>query len=175
MRLKTVKEMTTGFQEFPKMAAVDRSIISLTNGGYAICSEEDFAILSAMKWFHVFDGNAIYAATSSSGGRMLKMHSAVIGGPGADHINGDGLDNRRCNLRYATNSQNQMNRSKFAEAHSRHKGVTWNIRDLRWTARIQANGGRINLGSFRNEVDAALAYNTAAVNYFGTFARANVL
>lgn len=163
------------FREFPKMARLSRSILPLTNGGYALCSEDDFDALSKHKWFHVMDGNQIYAARSGSSGKLIRMHSEVVGYLGADHKNGDGLDNRRCNLRAATVQQNQMNRGKFTAAYSTFKGVTWHKRDRRWISRIKVNGIRIQLGSFVNEIDAAKAYNNAAKNHFGEFARVNQL
>lgn len=147
----------------------------MTNGGLTLCDEADFDSLSRSTWFHVSDRNQVYAARFIGRSRIERMHTVLLGEKGIDHINGNGLDNRRFNLRVASNSQNQMNRGKFAEAHSAFKGVTWHKRDRRWTARIKVNGRRIYLGSFKNERDAAHAYNLAAVSNFGAFARINLL
>lgn len=169
---KHIKNMTPQFTPFPKMADIDRSLIPLTNGGCAMCSEDDFDELSRYSWFHVIDRNQEYAARLD-GKRLVRMHNDVLGGKFIDHKNGDGLDNRLENLRFATNAQNQMNRGKFAKAYSRHKGVSWHIRDKRWVSKIKANGKQINLGNFLTEDAAAKAYDEAALLYFGDFARIN--
>lgn len=161
------------FISFPKMPRLSQSVIVLTNGGFSFCSEEDFDRLSKFNWFHVFDGNQVYAMRDNNQKGLIRMHAEVMGGIGIDHINGDGLDNRRSNLRFATNSQNQMNRGKFSVGYSKFKGVSWHKRDHRWVAKIMADGRRIHLGNFINEFDAAKAYNDAASQYFGKFARLN--
>lgn len=166
--------MTPEFKPFPKIASLNSSIIPLTNGGFAICSEEDHERLIAFSWFHVNDGNTAYAMRSEQG-KLIRMHVEVFGSKSPDHINGDGLDNRRTNLRKATTTENGMNRGKFAPAYSRFKGVGWHKRDKRWVAKIKVGNKRINLGNFKEELHAALAYNVAATVHFGEFARTNKL
>jgi len=163
----------TEFVGFPKIARLSRSVIILTNGGNAFCDESDFKSLSSFPWFHVIDGNNVYAARSNGNGRLVRMHTEIMGFINVDHINGDGLDNRRCNLRQATNSQNQMNRGKFSKSSSMFKGVTFLKNDKRWWARISVGGKRIDLGRFISEVDAAKAYDNSANYNFGAFARTN--
>lgn len=87
-----------------------------------------------------------------------------------DHINGNGLDNRRENLRLATRSQNSINRGKQSNNKSGYKGVSWNKRDKRWTAQITINKHIINLGGFDTPEQAYEAYKEAAKQYHGTFA-----
>lgn len=149
--------------------------IPLTNGGISLCSEEDFDNLSQYKWFHIVDGNVLYAARDIDHKRFVRMHTVIMDSLFIDHKNGNGLDNRRDNLRFATNSQNQMNRGKFASSYSKFKGVCWHKRDKRWTAGIKANGKELHLGNFINEYDAAKAYNDAALKYFGEYSRLNIL
>lgn len=90
-----------------------------------------------------------------------------------DHRNGNGLDNRRCNLRTASNSQNQRNKRGGSGGSSRFKGVTWRERGQKWEAQIHTGGRWLYLGQFQDERDAALAYNAAALAEFGEFARMN--
>ena len=105
------------------------------------------------------------------------MHHLVIDIPDGmycDHINHNGLDNRKANLRPATGTQNIWHRRKFKKpSRSKYKGVDWAKDMNRWRARIRVNGRRIYLGSFKNEIDAAKAYDSAAKKYHGEYASLN--
>lgn len=90
-----------------------------------------------------------------------------------DHENGNGLDNRRRNLRLATNSQNQANRRIITSHSSRFKGVCWDKRRGLWRARVGYDGEKIDIGWFEGEVEAHRAYNKKAVELFGSFASGN--
>lgn len=90
-----------------------------------------------------------------------------------DHINRDGMDNRIENLRAATVQQNMANQRKRRQTSSRWKGVSFNKKKRRWYAWIQANGVKKFLGMFKDEADAALAYNFAALELHGEFAVLN--
>lgn len=91
-----------------------------------------------------------------------------------DHINGNGLDNRRKNLRICTKKQNQGNRRKIGTFTSKYKGVYFPKGKKRWRANItKGTGTRFHLGYFDNEEDAAKAYDNAALEYFGKFANIN--
>lgn len=94
-----------------------------------------------------------------------------------DHKNGNGLDNRRSNLRFCTNAQNQHNQRKWGSRSgkplsSRYKGVSWHRRG-HWRAKIQAQGKRRYLGQFQSEEAAARAYDRAARELHGEFAVLN--
>jgi HNH endonuclease len=93
-----------------------------------------------------------------------------------DHVNGNTLDNRRCNLRLCTRQQNAQNRAKHDRlrvATSRYKGVYW-VKDRRlWTSRITTRGKQVTLGYFPSELEAADAYDQAARRHFANFARLN--
>jgi hypothetical protein len=102
----------------------------------------------------------------------MPMHKLITGWPQTDHINHDGLDNRRGNLRPVTTIQNQQNRRPRAIASSKYKGVCRH-RDRKWLARICINGTQYHLGLFVTEEDAALAYNAAALEAFGEYAYLN--
>ena len=92
---------------------------------------------------------------------------------GLDHINTDKTDNRIVNLRLASDWENQANVGKMSKpASSVHKGVVWHKKSQRWRARIRVHGrGRLDLGCFKNEEDAARAYAEAAALYHGEFMR----
>lgn len=87
-----------------------------------------------------------------------------------DHINGNGLDNRRKNLRFCTRTQNNANRHKVQSKTSYHKGVHFESYTNKWRAEIVKNGTRYRLGRFSNIQDAINAYNSFAKQLFGDFA-----
>lgn len=107
------------------------------------------------------------------------MHRLLIYVPPGfevDHINRNGLDNRRANLRTCTKSENAANREKVGgDTSSKYKGVHRRADSGKWMARIKVNGRRRSLGCFYSEEEAALAYNVAATEEFGEFARVNVV
>lgn len=91
-----------------------------------------------------------------------------------DHINGDGLDNRRENLRIVTPQLNQANSRKHAEARSRFKGVSWSEAAQRWRAYIAVGRKQTHLGLFDDEISAARAYDAKARELFGEHAFTNL-
>ncbi len=102
------------------------------------------------------------------------MHRVILKAPGGldvDHINGDGLDNRRINLRVCTRSQNLANQGTQARNLSGCKGVSWDKRTGRWITFISVNSKNHNLGRFDDLQTARAAYQAAAVRHFGEFAR----
>lgn len=100
-------------------------------------------------------------------GRALKRTEKV------DHINGNGLDNRRENLRVVTHSQNLANRSITKRTANRFKGITQCKRTGHWQAKIMVNYKTIYLGTYKTDEDAAKEYDWAAICYFGDNAKLN--
>jgi hypothetical protein len=140
--------------------------ISLTQGLFALVDDADFEWLNQHKWCALKERNTFYAVRTSktvNGKRTtIYMHIEIIGrkeGLMTDHINGNGLDNRRENLRHVTHRQNGQNRHD--ETTSKYPGVYWYKRDKKWTASIRINGRRKYLGYFINEADASAAYYRA--------------
>lgn len=88
-----------------------------------------------------------------------------------DHIDGNGLNNRRCNLRLATNAQNAYNQKKRSDNASGFKGVSFDKSRNKWIAQIMVNYKHIHLGRFETPEEAYRAYRQAAFEYFGEFAR----
>lgn len=146
--------------------------IPLSRGMSTIVDESDYDYLMQWKWHVHPSGKTWYAVRSlywSINGkqrtRPLQMHRELIGVSGymIDHINRNGLDNRRSNLRLVTNSQNQMN--KLTSSVTGLKGVCKSGSKFR--ASIMINGESINLGSFDTPNEAGLAYDRAALMMFG--------
>jgi len=156
-------------------------LIPLTRGMTTVVDDEDYEWLSQFKWRAVHSRKIWYATTlgpRANGKQVhLFMHRMILGcapEEQGDHRDLDGLNNQRNNLRKATGSQNCANRRKQNKAsRSRWKGVHFNKADGKWQGRISAKGKRYFLGLFRQEYDAALAYNLKAVELFGEFARLN--
>lgn len=156
--------------------------ITLTQGREAIVDDEDFEYLNQWRWYAVRKKNHFYAARNEGGIwpkiHIIKMHRAILNPPDnmhVDHINGDGLDNRRENIRACRPRQNNMNRRMGINNTSGYKGVSWNKSDKKWQAMIGVNMTVKYLGKFMNKEEAAAAYNNAAIKEFGDFAQLNNL
>lgn len=155
------------------------TLIPLSQGLVTIIDDEDAErVLAVGGWFaHVKKGGLAYARCNvpADGGarRGVLLHTFLTGWPLVDHRNGDGLDNRRANLRRATKSQNGANQRIAARNTSGFKGVSWHKASQKWDAHIRANGRQRHLGLFLSPEEAARAYDAAARDLFGEFARPN--
>ena len=157
--------------------------IPLSRGEHAIVDPDDYAWLSQYNW-HVSGSNGSFYAVRNTGQRRgqkrvaVKMHREILRVPDGmfvDHINHNGLDNRKANLRPATQAQNARNRRKrsTSKVHSKYKGLTWYKSQKRWAVRIMVDRKSKFIGYFDNELDAAKAYDMAAKKYHGQFAGLN--
>jgi len=154
--------------------------IQLNLGKVALVDDEDYVRVSQFKWIAFTHGNTWYAARRVSvNGKWTtqKMHQLIIGDNplklDIDHIDGDGLNNQKSNLRLCTHRQNMMNRKPNKNSSSVYKGVVWHKSMCRWRALIRIEGKLTHLGLFIIEEDAAIAYDTSATENFGEFARIN--
>jgi hypothetical protein len=155
--------------------------IQLTKGFSCIVDDEDFEALSLRSWCALVLKGVTYAKRGTGDGptaRVILMHRQILGITDrsmlVDHIDGNGLDNRRANLRVATKSQNAQNqRAKAAGTSSRFKGVYWWTLRGKWCAGAKLNGKHHSFGSFEIEEDAARAYDEGARTLFGEFAHTN--
>ena len=153
--------------------------IPLTQGRVALIDAEDVDRVLQYKWHACHRPPNWYAATSAERrrGRVIYLHRLIAGakpGEHVDHINGDGLDCRRQNVRICTNAENRRN-MRSTRGVSRYKGVassTGNATRI-WAAYIWFNNRKIGLGNYETEEEAARAYNAAALNYHGEFACLN--
>jgi hypothetical protein len=150
-------------------------VISLTQGKVALVDDDVFPILNQYKW-HFSQGYASRMTRHNGKRLVIKMHHEILPARtdiDVDHVNGNTLDNRRANLRYATRSQNNANRHARSKGTSPYKGVCWRPIPKRWKAYIKKDRRQIHLGYFSTQEAAARAYNDAALRLFGAFARLN--
>lgn len=154
--------------------------IELTQGKVALVDDEDYEYLSQFKWCAHKNGNTWYATRlvyENGNKSSITMHRAitqVAKGMVVDHINHNGLDNRKENLRTCTKAENSRNRIKgFTTKSSKYKGVYFYKPRNKWKARIITKREYKYLGLHQTEEAAALAYNQAAKELHGEFALLN--
>lgn len=154
--------------------------IPLSRGLFAIVDNDLFDYLNQWKWSAARNYGTVYYATRyarlNGKDTTVRMHRVIMNAPRGtqvDHINGNGLDNRRENLRFCTTKQNLRNRGKNSRNTSGYKGVSWAKHANKWNAQIVVNRKRINLGYYEDVKEAALAYDEAARKYHGEFCNTN--
>lgn len=150
--------------------------IPLSKGSVALVDDADYDSMIRHSWHLQTSGTSdrLYAR---NGNRQM-MHRLILGlNPGdvreADHIDGDGLNNQRSNLRVVTHSENLRNTLRYRGSFSKYKGVWYDKRNKRYRAAVMHQGNTITAGSFKAEEDAATAYNFAAYELFGELGKYN--
>jgi len=164
-------------------SASEFEYVPLSQGKVAIIDATDYPRISGFKWHAIRDPkNGRYYAVRNvrrdGGGRTVeRMHRRIVNAPDnldVDHENGDGLDNRRFNLRHATCSQNLTNRTSLNRNNkSGYRGVARFQRSNKWTARAGLNGRLVHLGLFSDPMEAARAYDAFVITHHGEFASPN--
>ena len=150
-------------------------LIPLTQGKFAIVDAADYEWLSQYKWFVKKRKNTSYAESKKKG-KTVKMHRLITGAPPhlfVDHIDNNGLNNRRSNLRLCTQQQNIYNQRPRQGFTSRYKGVCRYKKTKKYRSAIKTNGKSLSLGYFDDEIAAAIAYDKAAKELFKEFAYLN--
>jgi hypothetical protein len=153
--------------------------IPLTQGQVGWVDDEDYDRVSKYKWCARFRYRTYYAQTRtarSDGRRSLLLHRFVLNAqPGSeiDHIDGNGLNCQKSNLRFVTHQQNMRNMRLRKDSTTGYKGVSYWKKDKKWQARIRVNGEPVYLGCFDDPTKAALAYDEAARKYHGEHAKPN--
>jgi hypothetical protein len=152
--------------------------LPLTQGRVALIDDADTALLSQWRWQWLPNRRGGYAVRQESVGgqrRTIYLHRFLLeaeAGAVVDHINGNGLDNQRSNLRCVTRSQNMANRQAPARSIA-YRGVYTNKRGLPFRAQITRLGRDKHLGAFATAIEAARAYDRAAWFHFGCAAQLN--
>lgn len=149
--------------------------IPLKPDGEALIDRADAELVAGFAWRRLTNGYV----QAQRGKLYVYMHRLIAGageGEVVDHANRDPLDNRSANLRVCTQSQNLANRGadrRRAGTTSDHKGVSWSKARSKWVAYVHVDGRTRYLGRFATETEAAEAYNAAAIEAWGEFARLN--
>lgn len=153
--------------------------IPLTQGQVALVDDEDYEIVMQYKWNAVRFKHSYYAVRGAWIEKKVKrihLHRFLMNpadGMVVDHIDGDGLNNTRANLRVCTNFQNIQNQRRRTTNKSGYKGVWWNPDLKKWRVRIRVNGKSLSVGHYDSAIDAANAYDETVRKHFGEFARTN--
>ncbi len=137
--------------------------------------DKDFERISSMKWtLNSPSSQWPYARSFVRQGVYISMHRMIVDCPDGlevDHINGNTLDNRRCNLRVCTHAENMRNRKINKDNKSGYKGVYLDKKYKTWRAQIKVSGQKRYLGSYKTAEAAAEAYRTYAEILHKEFAR----
>lgn len=152
--------------------------ITLSKGQEAMVDDRDYPILNCLRWNAVSNGRVWYASNSSLKKRMHNVLLPVCSPFLVDHIDGNGLNNQRSNLRMVTVTENNLNhkkskRGKNGKCSSVYKGVSFNKKLNKWAAYITIKFKRVHLGCFNKEIEAAKRYDVFAKNNFGEYAKLN--
>ena len=157
---------------------VDTVSVPLSKGKVALIDQEDAPLITAYWWHAVLvPSGKIYAARHFILGDdkttlAVLMHRLIMEAPHGmqvDHIDGDGLNNRRENLRLATPSQNRCWKPALSSNKSGYKGVSWDKARGKWTAHVCISGKQKNIGRYDTAEEAARAYDDAATGLHGAF------
>lgn len=150
--------------------------LELTKGKIALIDDEDAGLVAGYTWYargFAKRHGLFYAVANVPGtghfSKKVSLHRLLLGavtGDIVDHVNGNGLDNRRENLRLVGYGENNQNSTRNSGS-SRFKGVFWNTQKRKWAAKATVNGIQLNLGTFSEESVAGAAYDQLVLEWYG--------
>lgn len=159
----------------------DIAMIELSSGDVAIIDADKIDVISDIKWYRLPGDRTNYAVSNKRLEDrtvvMLYLHRVLTDCPDdmvVDHINGDGLDNRMCNLRVVTVAENNLNSRVRSDSQTGIKGAYYDKRKGSYYSRITINGKDIYLGTFKTAKEAAEAYAEASRKYHGKYGRTHL-
>jgi hypothetical protein len=150
--------------------------ITLTQGRIALVDDSDFEYINQWKWYAALSTHTSYAMRRDKNGKTVYMHRVITNAPqgmDVDHLNRDGLDNRRSNLRVCTTAENTRRSYKKSTNKTGYKGVSWDKVNKKFVSQIMLNGKGIKIGRFNTAEEAARAYDKKAVEIYGDSAFLN--
>lgn len=142
-----------------------------------LIDDEDYYLIENLPWGIANKKGTIYIQHTGKE-KTVQLARLIMGEPEGklvDHINGNTLDNRKCNLRIADKRTNAQNMRANVNTTSKYKGVSYDKFRNKWRANIKVDNKQTYLGRFETEEEAAIAYNEAAEKYFGEYARLNII
>lgn len=146
-------------------------------GKYTIVDDEDYERSLCVKWNLNPEGYVTRSTPRKNGKQStIGIHRFITNAPSGyliDHINGDRLDNRKSNLRLCTRRENARNAGAQKRTSSNYKGVSWDKHRNKWRVQIRTYEKQLYIGIFADKIEAAHAYDAAALKYHGEFARTN--
>src|SRR3990167_473031 len=143
--------------------------LKLSKGKVAIIDDEDFEKVSQWRWCAFWNGWKWYVKRTYKKNSVIYLHRFITDAPKGvevDHKNGDGLDNRKENLRVCTRTENSRNRAQQKNNTSGYKGVSWNKERRKWDAKIKVGKKHVFIGRFKTKEEAARAYDQVAMINF---------
>lgn len=154
-------------------------IIYISNNKQTIVDDEDYENLNKYRWTYHPGGYAYRHKSINGKITKIYLHRFIFGITNKmhiDHIDGNGLNNQKLNLRICTNQQNSCNqKTQNRIKYSKYKGVSWDKSKNKWIATIHNFNKQYFLGRFNSEIEAALAYNKSALLFHGDFAKINII
>jgi hypothetical protein len=153
------------------------AFVTLSQGKETVIDARDVALVDGFNWFAHKNKHSFYAVRNDYTGpkpRLVSIHRTIMGEPDGffvDHVDGDGLNNCRDNLRLATLAENNRNARKPVTNSSGFKGVSWRKVEKKWQSAIHFEGRKVHLGLFNDLEEAHAAYVAASIKLHGEFGR----